>query len=128
MEEIGMKATDLMIGDWVCLRDDVQYESPMKVDGILVHNISLEGEGFLGDADEIIRPIPLTAEIMEKNGFDRYYESNFYSLLNGFNVAIADEHYITSAFNVAITVYYVHELQRALRLCGFNDLADNFKV
>lgn len=123
-----MKATDLMVGDWVCLKDDVQYESPMKVDGILVHNISLEGEGFLGDADEIISPIPLTAEIMEKNGFDRYYESNFYSLLNGFNVAIADEHYITSAFNVAITVYYVHELQHALRLCGFDELADNFKV
>ena len=123
-----MKATDLMVGDWVCLKDDVQYESPMKVDGILVNNISLEGEGFLGDADEIIRPIPLTAEIMEKNGFNRYYESNFYSLLNGFNVAIADEHYITSAFNVAITVYYVHELQHALRLCGFNDIADNFKV
>lgn len=123
-----MKATDLMFGDWVCLKDDAQYESPMKVDGILVHNISLEGEGFLGDADEIISPIPLTAEIMEKNGFNRYYESNFYSLLNGFNVAIADEHYITSAFNVAITVYYVHELQHALRLCGFNDIADNFKV
>lgn len=128
MEEMGMKATDLMVGDWVCLKDDVQYESPMKVDGILVHNISLEGEGFLGDADEIISPIPLTAEIMEKNGFNRYYESNFYSLLNGFNVAIADEHYITSAFNVDITVYYVHELQHALRLCGFNDIADNFKV
>ena len=106
----------------------MQYESPMKVDGSLVHNISLEGEGFLGDADEIISPIPLTAEIMEKNGFNRYYESNFYSLLNGFNVAIADEHYITSAFNVDITVYYVHELQHALRLCGFNDIADNFKV
>ena len=123
-----MKATDLMVGDWVCLKDDVQYESPMKVDGILVHNISLEGEGFLGDADEIISPIPLPAEIMEKNGFNRYYESNFYSLLNGFNVAIADEHYITFAFNVTITVYYVHELQHALRLCGFDELADNFKV
>ena len=124
----GIEPKRLMVGDWVCLKDDVQYESPMKVDGILVHNISLEGEGFLGDADEIISPIPLTAEIMENNGFNRYYDSHFYSLLNGFTVAIADEPYITSAFNVDITVYYVHELQHALRLCGFDELADNFKV
>ena len=27
-----------------------------------------------------------------------------------------------------INVFYVHELQHALRLCGLNELADNFKI
>lgn len=27
-----------------------------------------------------------------------------------------------------INIDYVHELQQALRLCGLNELADNFKI
>lgn len=62
-----MKATDLMIGDWVCLQDDTKCEFPLKVDGVLTDDISLEGEGFLGGAEGLIRPIPITPEILEKN-------------------------------------------------------------
>ena len=148
MEEIVMKPTDLMIGDWVCLKDDVQYESPMKVDGILAHNISLEGEGFLGDADEIISPIPLTAEILEKNGFkykttdwDVVYEGPHYGKYNlkKFHVLIGKENITLASYYGYIGhgdvdahgfahINYVHELQHALRLCGLNELADNFKL
>ena len=66
-----MKATELMIGDWVCLKDDTKYELPLKVDGVLTDDISIEGEGFLGGVDEFIRPIPITPEILEKNGWKR---------------------------------------------------------
>ena len=55
-----MKATELMIGDLVCLKDDTKYELPLKVDGIIEDDISLEGDGFLGGIDGLIRPIPLT--------------------------------------------------------------------
>ena len=41
-----MKATELMIGDLVCLKDDTKYKLPLRVDGILKDDVSLEGEGF----------------------------------------------------------------------------------
>lgn len=64
-----MKAAELQIGDLVCLKDDTKYELPLKVDGILKDDVSLEGEGFLGGVYGLIRPIPLTPEILEKNGW-----------------------------------------------------------
>ena len=143
-----MKATELMIGDWVCLKDDTKYELPQKVDGILTDDISLEGEGFLGGVDGLIRPIPITPEILEKNGFyDRntqWYYKRFGSYVC-FDIAISlvyreievskvcgagtdceEEEYGSSiVFGNDICV---HTLQHALRLCGLDELADNFKV
>ena len=143
-----MKAKDLMIGDWVCLKDDTKSELPLKVDGVLTDDISLEGEGFLGGVDGLIRPIPITPEILEKNGFyDRntqWYYKRFGSYVC-FDIAISlvyreikvskvcgagtdceEEEYGSSiVFGNDICV---HTLQHALRLCGLDELADNFKV
>ena len=152
-----MKATDLMIGDWVCLKDDTKCEFPLKVDGVLTDDISLEGEGFLGGVDGLIRPIPITPEILEKNGwhFDLTpYEKD----LNECCGMSIDKHWCYADTNIDISLFfpitgeemgrldvnnhhlkrylefllrdtlYVHEMQNALRLCGLNELADNFKV
>ena len=152
-----MKATELMIGDWVCLKDDTKCEFPLKVDGVLTDDISLEGEGFLGGVDGLIRPIPITPEILEKNGwhFDLTpYEKD----LNECCGMSIDKHWCYADTNINISLFlpitglemgrlevhnhhlkrylefwicdtlYVHEMQHALRLCGFNELADNFKV
>ena len=137
-----MKATDLMIGDWVCLKDDIKSELPLKVDGVLIDDISLEGEGFLGGVDGLVRPIPLTAEILEKDGWERdidkewvYNNSHIlphycyqwekrnvkiemYSGLEGFTISLI----------IGRRFYAVHELQQVLRLYGLDELADNFKV
>lgn len=97
---------------------------------------------------EFVFGIPLTPEILEKNGFyDRntqWYYKRFWS--NGcFDIAVAldyreieiskvcgsgtdceeVEYGSTISFGSDINV---HELQHALRLCGLDDLADNFKV
>ena len=103
-----MKATELMIGDLVCLKDDIKSELPLKVDGVLIDDISLEGEGFLGGVDGLVRPIPLTPEILEKNE-------------EGVNC-------LALIYVPVLNLYYVHQLQHAFRLCGFDELADNFKV
>ena len=127
-----MKATELMIGDWVCLKDDIKSELPLKVDGVLIDDISLEGEGFLGGVDGLVRPISLTPEILEKNGFVElkldegsstilweYYPWNIeYDITN-------DEYY---GMRGEIKIEYVHQLQHILRLYGENELADNFKI
>ena len=125
-----MKATELMIGDWVCLKDDTKCEFPLKVDGVLTDDISLEGEGFLGGVDGLIRPIPITPEILEKNGWKEYeywleYQDgkntiqcsppNMLGMINGVFI----EHFKCE---------YVHQYQHLLRLCGLNKLADNFKI
>ena len=125
-----MKATELMFGDLVCLKDDTKYELPLKVDGVIEDDISLEGEGFLGGFDGLIRPIPITPEILEKNGWKeteywheykdgntiiQYSLSNIWGIINGIEI----EHFKCE---------YVHQYQHLLRLCGLDELADNFKV
>lgn len=135
-----MKATDLMIGDWVCLKDDTKSELPLKVDGVLTDDISLEGEGFLGGVDGLIRPIPLTPEILEKNGFVFVKSSDMDTVWNGWWIyenlelgtcCLDREDNWPCYINIVdsnIKCEYVHQLQHALRLCEIGDLADNFKI
>ena len=151
-----MKATDLMIGDWVCLKDDIKSELPLKVDGVLIDDISLEGEGFLGGVDGLVRPIPLIPKILKKNGWDwslTSEEEDMVSLFEGtYDVhwvydegageislifpedtdggllRIDDQKFNRHLRFVWNDTLYGHELQRALRLCGLEELADNFKV
>ena len=152
-----MKANELMIGDWVCLKDDTKCEFPLKVDGVLTDDISLEGEGFLGGVDGLIRPIPITPEILEKNGWHFDLTPNEKDLNECCGMSI-DKHWCYADTNIDISLFfpitgvemgrldvnnhhlkrylefvlrdtlYVHEMQNALRLCGLNEIADNFKV
>ena len=145
-----MKATELMIGDLVCLKDDTKYKLPLRVDGILKDDVSLEGEGFLGGVYGLIRPIPLTPEILEKNGWYLdpilkcysdtpswlYEEGGKEELLLRFStkestgaLGIFDGQKIRTMTDFLWKdTLYVHELQHTMRLCGFNGLADKFKV
>ena len=152
-----MKATELMIGDWVCLKDDTKCEFPLKVDGVLTDDISLEGEGFLGGVDGLIRPIPITPEILEKNGwyfgltsdeedaeyclggchYDRHWTYDegagsisliFPNGTDGGELIIDDQSFNRHLNLVFCDTLHVHTLQHALRLCGLDELADNFKV
>ena len=122
-----MKATELMIGDWVCLKDDTKCEFPLKVDGVLTDDISLEGEGFLGGVDGLIRPIPITPEILEKNGW--WYDG--YDIWQHKEVSFCIEK-CNGRFQCYdindIKLDSVNQLQQILRLCGLNESADNFKI
>ena len=130
-----MKAADLQIGDLICLKDDTKYELPLKVDGIIEDDISVEGDGFLGGIEGLIRPIQLTPEILEKNGFTKvnsqrydygYPDTDCYVKVNPKKNMIH-----VNGRNANSNLYshsFVHELQRALRLCGLDEIADNFKV
>ena len=109
------------------------------------------------DKDDQPQPIVLTPEILEKNGwhFDLTpYEKD----LNECCSMSIDKHWCYADTNINISLFlpitglemgrlevhnhhlkrylefwicdtlYVHEMQHALRLCGLNELADNFKV
>lgn len=126
-----MKATELMIGDWV----NYKYSAPEPWKPRKWQIVVFES-GFieLADPDTSCKPIPLTAEILEKNGF--VFREN--------NDTMCGEYYLHNQSTFAIKMFngylvgmcmgedlefnYVHELQHALRLCGLEELADNFQI
>ena len=130
METQELKATDLMVGDWVSTGYTMS-----KVISIHTRASSIYKRGVvdLEDIDNIqvsgLQPIPITPEILEKNGFELdadgfsiYYSWEF--LKNGQVTMKKDidgdyELHITdrdSICKVRIYINYVHELQHALRL------------
>lgn len=100
-----------------------------RIDGIKQGKINFKGDpSYLWLSVDDVEPIPLTAEILEKNGFEFDDESSSWAvceryLLHGhkamWSVVFGDE---------LVPVNYVHELQHALRLCGLDYIADNFKI
>ena len=68
-----MKAEELMRYDWVCIVDD---NTPSQVDWIRSGEVGL----FWGQrVASYLKPIPLTPEILEKNGFTHSFgDSDFY--------------------------------------------------
>ena len=113
-----MKNTELMIGDWVILFD----KYPAKVEAICDVEVYLLDEVDLHWHVDyaFIKPIPLTAEILEKNGFV-YNDLPFVQAWEQFGLALyssGNGYRIGCGNNVALIIDSVHELQHALRLCG----------
>jgi hypothetical protein len=123
-----MKANELMIDDWV---QHPVNEKPYKVVS-LTSDVELEDGGFYEEVD----PAPLTAEILERNGFgyvrndvnpyDDEVLSHFYLGEKGYcaNVDIHIGTYNKGVFwfnspRVSLNcIRYVHEFQHAIRLCN----------
>ena len=123
-----MKANELMIGDWVY---NAFSEHPCKVEGI---EWTKSGYAFvkISGVDgykciESLSPIPLTPEILEKNGFVNvkntqtstiiysFRDSLFRIEVYDFNHIVIGSYYTDSSCDIFISS--IHELQHALRLC-----------
>lgn len=126
-----MKANELMLGDWVFVDEYDEY-TPAPYNK--PYPIQILSGADIDRADEIsFEPIPLTPEIMEKNGFwvmekvdngaEEYIAYATDGLILHYN---RDNDYYFP--DTPISWKYVHELQHALHLCGLNELADNFKI
>ena len=113
-----------MIGDWV------QDITPVVIDAISNEDIcTYRAEyGYITANPSNLKPIPLTAEILEKNGFVE--EAFGWRKLNAANWRInikifnGKERYALCVLGINSQVtlhgYYVHELQHALKLCGID--------
>lgn len=124
-----MEAKELMIGDWVNSYDAQAY----KVTSIHINDkgcaVRLEFDEYIVEtwADKI-EPISLTEGILKANGFMFDSVEQEY-LLEGFPSVLVDYYSVCMYWQGhLLRFYYVHQLQHALRLCGLNDIADNFKV
>lgn len=117
-----MDKKTLMIGDWVYNTHNKQNEQVQEIGNGLV----MLDYNDIYEYDEI-EPIPLTSEILEKNGFE-YKERE----IGMYGVTTAP-HYICDGvpfevfcdgepfaiwFKEPINIKYIHQLQQALKLCG----------
>ena len=128
-----MKATELMIGDKVMVKVLSQIPNTYVLHTWTANDYS---------RDIQVKPIPLTAEILEKDGWerdiDKEWEYNNSHILPHYcyqwekrNVKI-EMYSGLEGFTISLIIgrrfYAVHELQHVLRLYGLDELADNFKI
>ena len=128
-----MTANELMIGDYV-IRKNVPNEILIvnAIDSIRgIVYLDLDGLGIT-EKIENIKPIPLTPEILEKNGWvynnedEKFFPQTWVG--GGLKLQGADDCgyciVVTSDYDDEDTngtpfiIFYVHQLQHALRLCG----------
>ena len=159
MKTETIRCRALMVGDWCC----DEHGFPMQITNVGDDYAYATFEGNEGDPwefddkDDQPRPIVLTPEILEKNGwyygltsdeedaeqclggchYNRHwcYDEGAGSIslifpndTDGGELIIDDQSFNRHLNLVFCDTLHVHELQRELRLCGLNELADNFKI
>ena len=115
-----MKANELMIGDWVRLKKDyvVDKDENIKLTSLDIHRID--------EGDYVVEPIPLTDEILRKNGF--WTEPNVGYIIDDYSgtqiIYDSWNHNLRIIENYKVRLdietfndLSVHELQHALRIC-----------
>ena len=127
-----MKVTDLMLGDLILINN-----TPHRIQAIDSIDAEMQADDelyYVGEdrchSEDKIEGIPLTPEILKKNGWkDADYCIEYQDdksiiqcglpIMRGRINGIVIEHFKCE---------YVHQYQHLLRLCGLDELADNFKV
>jgi hypothetical protein len=137
-----------MIGDYVKYQEHIYIIEEISAQGwvhLIYPNIGIRVNITSDYIMHLLEPVPLTKEILEKNGFAQcvtapcgYYKAPVYDMFDIlFHVSedAYEDTWHTEVFTdhndnnfVLYNLCYVHELQNASRLCGLNDLANNFKL
>lgn len=132
-----MKVTDLMLGDLILINNAphrIQAIDSIDAEILADDELYYVGEDRCHSEDKI-EGIPITTEILENNGFIKVNSQryDYGSPDNDCYVKVNPKKNMihVNGRNANSNLYshsFVHELQRALRLCGLNELADNFKI
>lgn len=120
--ERNLHISELSVGDWVMVKGKtVKVESLGKVRDY----VEIEGDLALSHI-KVVQPIPITPEILEKNGFAEVW-GDFLSTHKGafLHIEMYEDRYQLEVPDngrifLACGVHYVHELQHALRLAGID--------
>ena len=124
-----MKCRELMVNDWVAN----QYGTPIQI-------YSTGDNGAYANTGDTLwvfedneykpQPIPLTHEILEKNGWkETQYWHEYQDGKNTIQCCLPDMRGIINGIEIEhFKCEYVHQYQHLLRLCGLDELADNFKL
>lgn len=126
-----LKISDLSVGDWVQDKNGI-YAKVLGMEnwsnGYFL-NIELHGVNVGVTPLASVHPIPITAEILEKNGFESTTKPNVFTLTHGelqLYVSKELDGWYMSFVNFMerlcilqeIRKSYIHELQHALRFAG----------
>lgn len=149
-----MKGLKLQLGDYVFIKSPSGDTALIKIAAIHQKKV-----GYHNTPNKLnwvrislLEPIPLTAEILEKNGFNKvpqsgclnpyYWEFKEYeeetdellysikaccNLFRGMYISI-ENHGDCEPVNFGKQIEHFHEFQQALRLCSLDELANNLKI
>lgn len=137
-----MKANELMIGDYIQEYGYGQSNAAKVVaipedEGLIRLDTKLSGKATISLS--LVKPIPLTEEILLSNDLVKDMRYGYLKKDNSFGVFHSydgEEGFsIISGYNekpytikLPRPIRYVHELQRILRCVGLWDLANTFKI
>lgn len=132
-----MTSQELMIGDWIKFSEAADWAKglngkPVQVAGLCDDDGAIKVydprpdskfRDFWSDDENDFEPIPLTKEILEKNGFTRYgtgyiLKGEHFGLDNPSDPNNYLDNYWLRISIKAVHIEFFHELQHALRLCG----------
>lgn len=126
----NLKSVDLMLGDYVICHRPTKPQEIVNVTAELLSVIERQEKGIINNIKSpmyrVVKPIPLTEEILKKNGFSKIgtigntYIHCFYEHIRYYEIEINlhdNMLWINKMWFKANNIQYVHELQNALRLC-----------
>lgn len=133
-----MKCEDLMIGDWVQIKD-AKYPNPAQVGGVVKKCGTFYVHFPWWDlyvSEKELEPIPLSLEMLEKNGFegsptgDLFIERSLWETCalevlpseGSWLVRMIDKtnKNICGCNRINLYIKYVHQLQHILKVFGIN--------
>lgn len=127
-----MKIQELTIGNWVCIAKPHKITGMQICDGVPCIQTDYTDTYYAIDNYE---PIPLTIEILEKNGFEKsydeilemqYYRSQDKTIqITHFSNSVNKDWYVhidNDCYDSigSCDIQYVHELQNLLTLCNLD--------
>lgn len=151
-----MITTQLMIGDWVQGFSENTFAEILEISHCGRVTISTQDGQTITLNSKDIQPIPLTKEILDKNGFYWGYSGKEEEFMSDGNRIRFGKHWVFDKGEGSISIIlpsedsseiiiddgcnnrniffsfndriYIHELQQALRLAGLVEIANSFKL
>ena len=127
-----MECKELMVGDWVLIND-----VPHKIQAIDSIDAEILADGelyYVGEdryrLEDRLEGAPLTYELLKKNGWkDAEFWCEYQTEEATIQSCLPDMRGRINGIEIEhFKGEYVHQYQHLLRLCGLNELADNFKI
>ncbi len=112
-----MKASEICIGDWF---KAIDYNSPFRITSIYDdvvqtqadYQSEIDGNWYSEVEIKDLVPIPLTEDILVKNGFVKTWNGDWQ--FKEYSTIIISKDYYVNIFERSIRIDYIHELQHLL--------------
>lgn len=133
-----VKSKEIMLGNWFFVGSGTDWEEKLQVDEVFENSVSFKGREFMTYITSI-EPIPITKQILERNGFDEYVFAEPKSCDYNIYTKYATDYFIHAThwyddneyWDIQIddinhcslggcTIKYIHQLQNFLNLCGLD--------